>query len=384
MSVTVANCLNLPSLKDASVVAGKDGLHKIVTAVSVLEYADPDILSSAEFLAGNELIVTAFVTAKDDVDKQCKTIRLMHEKGVAAFALYYVGVIMPALDKRLIKVANELGIPLIVKPQGRMDYRYREVITEVMQAIFLDQINETNLTTAIIERIAQLPERAQTLGNFLRIISDRIHCTIVLADENYAIVGDARWPASESLNGKYGETIAYYKENIRRNPKIKLIDTEIDGIHYTVFHSVIKGSEKQKYGLFIIKGDNVFDNSLNDYYLKQISEAVYVFINLHANKAKSSGSLIKAILDGNLQDINAIIRHLNVARENIQTMWVLIDSDTRENVPDIVMTDRMIKAKTMLSEEYKYSITEPFENNIVMFIDTALTSEPTTLPPPPH
>jgi hypothetical protein len=383
MSVTVANCLELPSLKDATVAAGADGLNKIVTAVSVLEYADPDILSSDEFLVGNELIVTAFVTAKDDVDKQCGTLRLMHEKGVVAFALYYVGVILPKLDKRLIKVANELSLPLIVKPRGRMDYRYREVITEVMEAIFLDQRNETNLVPAIIERIAQLPERAQTLRNFLRIISDRIHCTVVLTDENQVIIGDARWPISESPYEKYDETIARYNESVGKNTKTGSIDTEIDGIHYTVFHNVIKGSEKQKYGLFIIKGDEAFDDSFNDYYLQQISDAIYIFINLHANKAQSSGSLIKAILDGNFHDINAIIRHLNVARENIQTMWILIDSEAQEGIPDVVMTDRIVKAKTMLSEEYKYSITEPFENSIVMFIDVSLPSAPAG-PNPSH
>jgi hypothetical protein len=305
----------------------------------------------------------------------------MHDKGVAAFAIYYVGAILPDLDARLIKVADELNIPLIVKPRDRMDYRYREVITEVMEAIFLDQINETNLATTIIERIAQLPERAQTLGNFLRIISDRIHCNIVLTNENNAIMGDARWPASESLNEKYDETIALYNENIRKNPRIKSIDIEIEGTHYTVFRSVITGSEKQKYRLFIVKGDEAFDDSLNDYYLKQISDAVYIFINLHANKAKPSGSLIKAILDGNFQEINSIIRRLDIIRENIQTMWILIDSEVQENISDVIMADRVIKTKTMLSEEYKYSLTEAFENSIVMFIDMTLPSTPTGLAP---
>lgn len=41
MSVTVADLLKLPSLRNAEVVAGKQGLNRIVTSVSVLEYAEP-------------------------------------------------------------------------------------------------------------------------------------------------------------------------------------------------------------------------------------------------------------------------------------------------------------------------------------------------------
>ena len=41
MSVTVADLLKLPSLRNAEVVAGKGGLGKIVSSISVLESTDP-------------------------------------------------------------------------------------------------------------------------------------------------------------------------------------------------------------------------------------------------------------------------------------------------------------------------------------------------------
>ena len=44
MGLTVRDCLHLPSLREAKVVAGHKGLDQYVTAVSVLEYAKVCIL----------------------------------------------------------------------------------------------------------------------------------------------------------------------------------------------------------------------------------------------------------------------------------------------------------------------------------------------------
>ena len=41
MSITVRECLKLPSLRNAEVLAGHAGLDQYVSTVSVLEYAKP-------------------------------------------------------------------------------------------------------------------------------------------------------------------------------------------------------------------------------------------------------------------------------------------------------------------------------------------------------
>ena len=38
MSITIRDCLNLPSFSFGNVVAGKNGLDKIVSSVSVMEF----------------------------------------------------------------------------------------------------------------------------------------------------------------------------------------------------------------------------------------------------------------------------------------------------------------------------------------------------------
>ena len=56
MSVTVADCLKLPALRRAELVAGAQGRDRAVGAITVLEYPKIDLLSG-ELLIGNELVI---------------------------------------------------------------------------------------------------------------------------------------------------------------------------------------------------------------------------------------------------------------------------------------------------------------------------------------
>lgn len=53
MSVTVADLLKLPSLRQAKVIVGHGGLTKIVSSISVLESTDPVVLVDEVFPRGS-------------------------------------------------------------------------------------------------------------------------------------------------------------------------------------------------------------------------------------------------------------------------------------------------------------------------------------------
>lgn len=50
MGVTVRDCLKLPSLRNAEILAGHAGLDQFVSTVSVLEYAKTVAMESPLFL----------------------------------------------------------------------------------------------------------------------------------------------------------------------------------------------------------------------------------------------------------------------------------------------------------------------------------------------
>ena len=92
MSVTVADLLELPSLREARLAAGRGGLNKLVSSISVLEYADPSILQDALFknneFYGSEVVITGFMNIPNDVEAQCANIRRLAEAGEVGLILY--------------------------------------------------------------------------------------------------------------------------------------------------------------------------------------------------------------------------------------------------------------------------------------------------------
>ena len=186
MANTVSDCLRLPSLREAKVVAGHKGLNKIVTTVSVLEYAKRYALAEEYFL-GNELILTGFISVKDNIEDQCEALRRLHEVGEAGVVLYYVGCFLPELHPALIETADELGFPLIVMPEKAYYLRYSEVIIS-------DQQKETYYVKNILEQIAKMRERQRNIESVLRLLSDRLRCSFLLLSYDGTENGYASWP----------------------------------------------------------------------------------------------------------------------------------------------------------------------------------------------
>ena len=60
MSITVRDCLRLPSLRLGNVIAGAQGLDKIVSSISVVEFASTEIY----VYAPNELLISSFYSIK--------------------------------------------------------------------------------------------------------------------------------------------------------------------------------------------------------------------------------------------------------------------------------------------------------------------------------
>lgn len=181
MNVTVADCLRLPTLREAQLIAGAKGTDRAVSSVSVLEWPETKLLSN-ELIIGNELIISALVTIKDDVARQCSVLRHLRSMGAAGLVLFYVGVFIPRVDEALIAVADEINLPLIAMPFGRMDFRYSDVITDVVEYIHNRRMHGNYYATELMNSIALLEPQQRNINTALRLLSDRLHCTLLLTN----------------------------------------------------------------------------------------------------------------------------------------------------------------------------------------------------------
>lgn len=200
MSVTVADLLNLPSLRQAKVLGGRNGLGKIVSSISVLESVDPGILIDPLFpqgeFYGSEIVITGFLNCRDDVQRQCDNLRRLAQGGEVGLILYYVGIYMPKVDPKLIQLADELDFVLICMPEGEQALRYGEVINDVTACIFRDQAKQNSIVLDILERVSALPKHQQSVNTVMKMLSDRICATVILCDAAFHILNLVTWPRS--------------------------------------------------------------------------------------------------------------------------------------------------------------------------------------------
>ena len=167
MSVTVADLLRLSSLRNARVEAGRGGLSRIVASLSVLEYADPDQMVDAFFrnddYYGSEIVITGFMNNPEDEERQCAVTQRLAEAGEVGLILYYVGLFMPRIPEAMKRIADAYHFVLIVMPENRMDFRYSDAISEIMEAIVKDRLNNTAFVGELLDQVARLPEHQRSV-----------------------------------------------------------------------------------------------------------------------------------------------------------------------------------------------------------------------------
>lgn len=256
MKVTVSECLRLPSLREAMLIGGAKGLERSVSSVSVLEWPEVELLSD-DVIAGNEVLLSALIQIKGDVEKQCRLLRHLCSMGTSCLIVYYVGVFVPEIDERLISLADEIRYPLLVMPYNRMDFRYADVITDIVEHIYSKRKQEKYLLTDMMNSISYLEPNQISIANALRLLSDRMRCTLLLTNRYMDSLGAAAWP--RSMRWDYDALLQRLKNSSAASGTAEL---ELDGKHVYVTDRPINSEVHRKLHLFVITEDRPPDNSL--------------------------------------------------------------------------------------------------------------------------
>lgn len=326
MSITVADVLKLPSMRGAKVLGGAKGLSRIVSSISVLEYAQintmqTELLANIEFM-GNELAITGFMNNPDDVELQCTNIRRMADIGEVGLILFYVGIVMKKVDQRLIDVANELDFALISLPEGQMNQRYSEVICEVMELIYRDQMSSTSIVCELLDQASDLPAYQRTIDNILRMLAIRIRASVVLMDSSRRVLNEAAWPTAFSSEMKRDLTIAEFPE------KGSWLWNETLG--FNIYRDSVQTRENHSMDMLIFKEGTPLDVV----FTRQAVELVQLAVRIWSDKHDSIvvGELVRAILQDEPMKMRrlAAIFHVDIA--SINSMWLLSAEDDEDKI----------------------------------------------------
>lgn len=113
MAVTIEDLLNLESMRDFKVVAGKKGLSRSITATEILDFEF--IHEGEEYrergFDGDSLVLTSLLFAKDDPGQILKAVKKLISQNVQALA--YKPVFFKNLPEEAISYADEMKFPIL-------------------------------------------------------------------------------------------------------------------------------------------------------------------------------------------------------------------------------------------------------------------------------
>lgn len=317
MSVTVREVLQLPSLRNATVIAGQGGLNKIVSGITVLEAAhldkfEPEFFRSGDFLA-SELVITGFLNNTQDVDLQCNIIRKLAEQGEVGLILFYVGIYMPVVDKRLIKVADELDFALIRMPDNKY-LRYAEVISDVSEYIYRDREENTSIVLEVLDRITGLNEQYRSVNTVLQMLSERLQAIVVLTDKAFNVLNMATWPRGMEEDVKELQDIFL---------KSSFSEETISYPHVTegyISHSLITPVSSPALHLYLIKEGS----RLSSQQQEQAADVVRIGVNIWGQKHSTIviSELIRSILQDDPFTMRRLADIFHVNIQEIHDVWI--------------------------------------------------------------
>lgn len=363
MSVTVEDLLKLPSLREAKVVGGRGGLNRIVSSISVLEYADPDSLQDDLFdnneFYGSEIVISGLISVKDDVGKQLRNLRRLSECGEVGLILYYVGIFIPEVDESLIKLADELNFALIVMPEKRMDLRYSEVICEVMEAIFEDHRKGAFIVGEVLDSVARLPEHKRTVDTAMKMLSDRIHASVVLTDKTHRIVNEAAWPRGAG-NGLYDGLFQVKMPEAGGEPVRYPLIPDCLLYRYPVASRHTSGME-----LYFLKEKEPLSQEL----LKQSVELVSLAVNIWGRQEEEEviTELVRAIMQDEPLKMRRLAGLFHIDVVSIHSMWIIRDRRLEQKTGGLAMLENV---REFLIPYSKTVVADIYENDMVVLMES--------------
>lgn len=325
--------MKLPSMREATILTAQNCTEKIISSITVFDSSDRgkieensnDTMKSYD----SELAITSFANCYDDIEQQYELIKTLKSFGETGIIVFYVGYILPAIDRRLIDLANDLDFVIIMMPEGRRELRYSDVIQEVMELIISRRKKEVHFANDMIHKISQLPKNKQNINSVVDILRDKIQCSIFIVDEYFNIINGAEWPVDRRLPVK--DIIAAY--NSCNNSAEEIVGLDVGSTKCYFTKEKIQSSFDENMYVVIIKESEGLSLEIR----QQACEVLSTFINLWTDEyAKVDyNQLIKSILKNEPYKTQRICQVLNLDIASFDTMVIITNDNHSKNTQEV-------------------------------------------------
>lgn len=150
MSVKVKDVLNLSIFKnnDTGVVAGKDGLNRIIRRVSVFDCPIGNDVVSKNIVGMGDFFVTSLFVVKNNLKEMIKLFEIIIS--AEASGICVINEFIHNFPKQIIQLANENSFPVFLIDS---DIPYGDIIKDIMELIIKDKedtINEMKIKEILV------------------------------------------------------------------------------------------------------------------------------------------------------------------------------------------------------------------------------------------
>ena len=162
MGISLRNAMKLGKFNECKVVAGHDGLTRMVENVTIMEV--PEVV---QWLKGKELILTSLFAIKDDIEAQNMLVQHLHSAGATALAIK-PSQFIEQIPEGMIASGNKLGFPIIEIPDP---VKYLDILSPVMHHIFNDKVVLQEDLEQASKVLHEISLSAQGIQEFLNNVS---------------------------------------------------------------------------------------------------------------------------------------------------------------------------------------------------------------------
>lgn len=183
--ISVESILEMDVLKDATVLAGINGIKSVATSVNVM--VDPNVMN---LLSGGEILFSTAYAVRENLPQLMELIPVLHERGVVGLGLKFNSYISE-IPQSILQLCNTLEFPLIQIPNN---LSLSQIITPILTTIVNNQAHTLSdiyelqkALTATMLNGGNLQSVVQTLyerfGNSVAIYNDFFSSFVLSCDD---------------------------------------------------------------------------------------------------------------------------------------------------------------------------------------------------------
>ena len=200
MKITVNDCLALPVFDMVQVKAGKAGLNNEVNLVTVMEATDlTNIKYLEQYSKDNELVITSMYAIYDDIEKQCKLIRELHQYASSGIMIFMMKERELEISQELLMLADELKFPVISVPTSA-GITFSDAIHAIANLIFQCQVHKIESLPNLLLEYHLHSRENMDIRQLLAFVAEKYHYILFVVDKNAQIIQevlDRTLPAGE-------------------------------------------------------------------------------------------------------------------------------------------------------------------------------------------